>query len=316
MTTPTDPIPSWQHRLSIVIPAHNEAEAIATTLLALRRALPECEILVVDDGSTDATGNQVRAVPDIRLVRHVYNRGYGAAIKTGVQRARREYVAWFDADGEHRVEDLTALVERIERENLVAVIGERLNPGRSPVRVFGKFLIRLLARAMGVKLGSDLNCGLRVFRRPILQAFLFLLPNGFSASMTSTMVMIARRLPIAFQSVSVRPRIGVSKVKLIDGFSTLLLVLRIIMLFAPLRIFLQLGLGLIGVGLLYSLAIAFVVGRGFPIGGLLLMNAGMLLSMLGLVADQISQIRLQQLDHSEFEDFLIAAEDPEENESE
>ena len=283
-------------RLSVVIPAYNEVGGIAGTLRSLREAIPTCEIIVVDDGSTDGTGEQVRAFPDVTLLRHEYNRGYGGSLKTGMARASGDYVAWFDADGEHRVEDLIAMVAHLEREKLVAVIGHRTNPGSSLLRRSGKFGIRLLARSLGVHTGSDLNCGLRVFRRDIIVPLARLLPDGFSASMTSTMVMLARRYPIAFDPVATGPRVGESKVVLRDGFRSLLLVVRTIMLFAPLRIFLGSGAILIVVGSAYGLITAMIARAGLPVAALLLINTGLMLAMLGLIADQVSQTRLEQLD--------------------
>lgn len=297
-------------RLSVVIPAHNEVGGISGTLNSLREGLPECEIIVVDDGSTDGTGDQVRAFPDVTLAHHEYNRGYGASLKTGMRLATREYLAWFDGDGEHRVEDLTVMAERLEQERLVAVIGHRTKPGRSLFRQAGKLGIRLLARSLGVRAGSDLNCGLRVFRRDVIVPLSRLLPDGFSASMTSTMVMLAQRYPTAFQPVGVKPRIGESKVVLRDGFRSLLLVLRVIMLFAPLRIFLVPGAILLAIGAVYGFTTALVLRAGLPTAALFLMNAGMMLSMLGLIADQVSQTRLEQLRLPEIERATRRSSDP------
>ena len=156
--------------------------------------------------------------------------------------------------------------------------------------------IRLLARSLGVRAGAAFNCGLRVFRSTVILSYRSLLPDGFSASMTSTMIMLARRYPIAFQPVTVKPRVGASKVALLDGFASLMLVLRMMMLFAPLRIFLGMGSILLFLGTAYGLATAVILGLGLPTAALLLMNAGMMLCMLGLIADQVSQIRLREMD--------------------
>ncbi len=297
-TQPSDDS-AWRERLSIVIPAHEEATTIVRTLNGLREVLSDCEIIVVDDGSLDETAQVAGEVPDVRVVRHPINRGYGASLKTGMSLAEGDYIAWFDADGEHRPTDLVALVQHLHEERLMAVIGHRTNPGRSAFRSLGKFGIRMLARALGVNTGSDLNCGLRVFRREAILPNCPLLPDGFSASMTSTMVMLARSYPIAFQPVTVNSDASASSVTVRDGFATLMLVVRMVTLFAPLRIFLRLGALFLGVGAIYGLTMALVLGLGLPVAALLLMNAGMLLCMLGLIADQISQIRLAQLERVE-----------------
>lgn len=290
-----DKIETWQALLTVVIPAYNEQDAIAETLRNLRDRLPNAQVIAVDDCSSDATAARAREVPGVRVVSHSYNCGYGGALKTGMTLADRDYVAWFDADGEHRIEDLVAMVERLHRDRLVAVIGQRSSLGASPVRAIGKWLIRLTARSLEFRGGPDLNCGLRVFRRDVICRYLFVLPEGFSASLTSLMVMLERRYPVVFHPVSMKPRIGVSKVRLRDGFGTLALVVRTIMLFAPLRIFLRGGLAVTALGLIYSVLTALIHRSGIPVAGALVTMTGLLLIAVGLIADQISQLRLIQL---------------------
>jgi glycosyltransferase involved in cell wall biosynthesis len=290
----TDEKQRWADRLSVVIPAYNEEGGIRRTLTGLREALPTCEVIVVDDGSTDGTLEEAKAVPGVRLLKHSFNRGYGGALKTGMVAATRPYVAWFDADNEHRVEDLERMARRMDSEGLVAVIGRRPKGGPSVIRAYGKLAIRMLARSLGVDIGKDLNCGLRVFRRSVILRYLALLPDSFSASMTSTMMLIEEGYPFDFEDIQVGERIGTSKVQLGDGFFTLALVLRMVMLFAPLRIFLSLGGFFVASGTVYGLWRAISTGRGLPVAGLLLIVTGVLLLMFGLVADQISRLRLSQ----------------------
>jgi hypothetical protein len=230
------------------------------------------------------------------LVRQPFNRGYGASLKTGMLRSGRELVAWFDADNEHRAEDLAAMVRRLEDQRLAAVIGMRRQAGRTLLRSLGKWLIRTMVRSFGLAAGADLNCGLRVFRRAAILPYLAVISNRFSASMTSTLVMIERGYPIAFHPVDVNPRVGASKVALRDGFDTILLAFRLVMLFAPLRVFVPSGLALLAAGGAYGAAIALYAGRGLPIASLFLMSTGVLLIMMGLIADQISQFRLGQFE--------------------
>ena len=303
--------PTWPARLSIVVPAYNEEDGIVATLKKLRKAVPDAEIIAVDDGSSDRTAERAARVPNVQLIRHEFNQGYGAAIKSGMRAATRELVAWFDADDEHRVEDLAAMAEKLEQELLVAVIGRRTGAHQSVLRGVGKAAIKLLALSLGAHFGQDINCGLRVFRRSVVVRYLGLLPDRFSASMTSTMVMIERGYPIEFHDITVNVRIGTSKVKLADGFEALALVLRMVLLFAPLRIFLGLGSGLIVLGGTYSLVIGLAMGLGVPVAGLLVTIAGLLLCMLGLIADQISQLRLNQLPTIVPQHSMSAPTDPE-----
>jgi glycosyltransferase involved in cell wall biosynthesis len=287
--------------LSIVIPAFNEEDGIAATLEQLEKEVPEAEILVIDDGSQDRTSEVACRFPSVTLVRHPFNRGYGAALKTGMTLATRDYVAWFDADNEHKVSDLLEMLELIERDHLVAVIAERRHPGPSPIRKWGKWLIRSVARTLSARPPRDFNCGLRVFRRDVITRYLPLLPNGFSASVTSTMLLIERQYPFASHMIETNPRIGSSKVRLNDGFFAIMVVLRTIMMFAPMRIFLRFG-ALLGLGgAAYGLGVWYVNGLGIPASAVLVMLSGVVLILVGLLADQISQIRLAQLDKPYFE---------------
>ncbi len=286
---------SFADRLSIVIPAYNEAAGLSITIEALLRDCAGAEIIVVDDASQDATVAEVARFPGVRLVRHRYNRGQGGALKTGMRQASRPYVAWFDADNEHRTEDLTRLVEHIIAQDLVAVIGQRTDGSASLLRGAGKALIRMIGRQLKIRAGSDLNCGLRVFRREIILGYLPIVPDRFSASLMTTLILLERRYPIAFMPVTTNARVGSSTVRLRDGFDAILILLRAIMLFAPIRVFLPMGFWLAAIGVVYGAMIALIAGAGFPVAGMLLIVVGLLSMMLGLVADQISQMRLSQL---------------------
>ena len=284
------------NRLSIVVPAFNEERGIRETVRTLSSQFPGAEVIVVDDGSTDGTGQAALEFPTVIVAQHRFNRGYGAGLKTGMTIASREYVAWFDADNEHRAADLSEMLQRISHENLGAVIAQRRVAGPSPVRNVGKWAIRLLARALDIEGGKDINCGLRIFRRDVICRYLGLLPDSFSASTTSTAIMLERGYPIAYHDIELNPRIGESKVRIVHGFVALMLVLRIIMLFAPMRIFLRSGAILFAIGLIYGVAVAVAGGRGLPAAAIFLMLGGLLFVFFGLIADQISQMRLAQYD--------------------
>jgi hypothetical protein len=287
--------------LSIVIPAFNEEAGLPVALAAAREAFPAAEIIVVDDASRDGTAAVAAAVAGVRV-----NRGQGAALKTGMRAATGDWVAWFDADNEHRAADLARLVARAESERLVAVIGQRTGASASRLRGIGKALIRLVGRGLMVRAGGDLNCGLRLFRRAAIVRYLPLLPDRFSASLVTTLLMLERGYPIAFEPIDTNPRVGTSTVRLRDGFDAVLALIRAVLLFAPTRVFLPPAAVLIALGLVYSLVVAFAGGRGIPVGGVLVMGVGLLLGMLGLIADQISQMRLAQLPDAS----LALGEDP------
>jgi glycosyltransferase involved in cell wall biosynthesis len=280
--------------VSIIIPAYNEEDGIVTTLETLRQFFPAAEIIVVDDGSKDATADRVANFEGVRLIQHHFNRGYGGALKTGMRSSTRELIAWFDADNEHRADFLQEMIDRVQDEHLAAVLGQRPK-SVSIVRGVGKYFIRLLARILRVKSGTDLNCGLRVFKRDMIMPYLQILPDTYSASLTSTIILVEQNYPFVFHPIQTNRRIGSSKVALSDGFNTLLLVLRVITLFAPMRIFLQASLYLLSAGAIYSLYVALSKGLGIPVLGMFLMITGVLIGILGLIADQISQIRIAAL---------------------
>ncbi len=288
--------------LSIVIPAFNEAEGIELTLQSLAAEVAGAEIIVVDDHSQDATSKIAAGFAGTRIVRHHFNRGQGAALKTGMRLASRRYVAWFDADNQHRVSDLKALYVRMKGEHLVAVIGQRTSRSATLTRGVGKAVIRLIGRSLNVRTGSDLNCGLRIFQREVILGYMPLIPDRFSASLVSTLIMLERGYPIAFEAVETNPRLAGSTVRLRDGFDAVLQLVRAILLFAPLRFFLPIGLASLGLGALYSILIAAIRGLGLPVAGMFLMVMGVLVIMLGLLGDQISQMRLSQISRPLYHD--------------
>jgi len=280
--------------LSVVIPAFNEAQGIIVTLAALKAAFPTAEIIVVDDGSTDATAANAKYSEGVIVLSHRFNRGYGAALKTGMRHASRPLVAWFDADNEHSVEDLLTMRKLLCAEKMAAVVGER-DYSAPTVRRVGKAVIRIVARILGTRLGRDINCGLRIFRREVILPYIGLLPNSYSASLTSTMIMIERGYPFVFCPITPRSRIGESKVRLLHGFQSLYLLVRIIMLFGPLRIFFPLGSLLFVMGLAYGTTMGIYYQMGLPVLSSVTILLGAMIALLGLIADQVSQLRLAQL---------------------
>jgi len=294
MTSSNGLCPEWLNDLSIIVPVLNEKDGISSVISQLQQMLPEAEIVVVDDGSTDGTSEIIDRLKGVRIIRHGFNQGYGAALKSGMAVVTRKIVAWFDGDGEHRVEDLVDIVDQIVEKGLVAAIGQR------PVelahyRGIGKILIFSTARLLGLRVRGDLNCGLRAFRRDAILPYLPLLPDKFSASLTSTMIMLEKGYPLEFVPIRTNPRIGMSKVRLVDGISAFVLVLQMIMLFAPLRIFLPLGLCLILVGGFYGVWLTFLTAKGIPTLSVIVVVTGVVLCLQGLIADQLSALRLSRL---------------------
>lgn len=287
-------------QLCIIIPAFNEAEAIAATLTELRGFCPAAEIIVVDDGSTDATASIAARVDGVRVVSHHRNRGYGASIKTGIRSTARPFLAWYDADGQHRPQDLVAVAIPAIRGDYDLVVGTRgADSARQRDRVAGKLVLDVIARVVAGERIPDLNSGLRCLRRDIAMRYLHLLPDGFSASTTCTLMFLKRGYRVGYVPILVKSRVGTSTVKILsDGLRTVHLILRIVVLFEAFRVFTALGIGLAGTGVVYGVMRALIDGRGIPTLAGTAIIAGLLTFFMGIVADQVVELRKER-----FEDF-------------
>jgi hypothetical protein len=218
-------------------------------------------------------------------------------------------VAWFDADGQHSAADLADMIQRLHREQAHAVLGAR-HAGSHVVkrRVLGKRILKAAAEATAGRAIPDFNCGLRVFRRAILERYLDLLPDGFSASTTTTLLLLKRNYHVIFHPVHVSERIGKSTVRqLRDGLRAMHTILRLRMMFSALRTFSFFAAILIAGGVLYGLPLSFIRGEGFPVLAALAIILGVQVFCLGVVCDQISALRLERLGPSHLD--LDSAED-------
>jgi len=289
--------------LTILIPAYNEEEGLPPTLevLLAEPRLAGAQVIVIDDGSTDKTSEVVkRFQPRVRVFRHKRNQGYGAGIKSGTRLASTTYVAWFDADGQHRASDLASIYEEAVKEGYDAVLGART--AQSAVvksRVAGKKVLGFVANSVAQQHIPDINCGLRLFRRQQLLAYLPLLPDGFSASTTTTLLFIKRNRHFAFHPITVDQRVGKSTVKQVrDGMRTLHLMMRILFLFQAFKAFAIVAGFFFFLGIGYGLLMALTTGRGFPVLAELLSVVGVIVFCFGIVADQISALRIDLLERS------------------
>jgi glycosyltransferase involved in cell wall biosynthesis len=284
--------------VTIVIPAFNEAQAIAQVTADLRDRYPDHEILVVDDGSSDDTAGQVDR-DRVTLVRHERNRGYGASWKTAARRATGDVLVFYDGDGQFNPADVGRLMQQMHRERADAVLGWRQRGSHQPLsRRPGKLVLGWFVRYLTRTRIPDFNCGLRAIRREVLLRYLHLLPDGFSASTTSTIALLKRGYRVAWLPITVQPRIGKSSVRQVrDGLGTMMLIIRLVALFDPLRIFLPTAIVLMVVSLIYSVYEAIRWGLGVPVAGATVFIGGMLCFFLGIICDQVSALRLERFEN-------------------
>lgn len=290
--------------LTVIIPAFNEEAAIGESLRELRAAVPAAEILVIDDGSSDRTAEIARSIEGVRVLSHPRNQGYGASLKTAIRVSRRRFVVWYDADGQHRPEDLRNVVKPVLEGEKDVAIGVR---GRDSVpqgdRAVGKWLLYQVAQMVSRERIPDLNSGLRCFPRELLALHLYLLPDGFSASSTSTLLMLKRGYRVGWIPIVSRPRVGHSSVRILrDGLRTLHLIVRIVVLFEAFRVFTALGFALMGPGLIYGISVALLHGQGFPTLAGTAVIAGLVTFFMGIVADQVVELRKERLEDPTQED--------------
>jgi len=277
--------------VTIVIPAFNEGEAIGGVVSSLAAAGPWREIIVVDDGSQDDTSARARAA-GATVVRHPYNKGNGAAVKSGIRSAAGEYVLIVDGDGQHRPEDARRIVSRLGDYDLV--VGARSRTTQAThTRRFGNGALNGLASYLTGREIPDLTSGFRGARSAHLREFIHLLPNGFSTPTTTTLAFIKAGYNVAFEPIEARQRVGTSKIRLArDGAKFLMIILKIVTIFSPLRVFVPLSAGTFLLGVAYGIWNVIVHAR-IPNGSVLLILFAVVVFLVGLVSEQISALRFE-----------------------
>jgi len=277
--------------VSVVIPAYNEADVIADVVSALAAAGPWREIIVVDDGSKDGTASRAAAA-GATVVTHPYNKGNGAAVKSGIRRATGEFVMITDGDGQHRPDDARRLVARLGEFDLV--IGARGSATQAnQARKLGNTMLNGLASYLTGRPIPDLTSGFRGARREYLCEFLHLLPNGFSTPTTTTLAFIKAGYNVAFEPTEARARVGTSKIRLArDGAKFLIIILKIVTLFSPLRVFLPISLAALAVGAGYAIW-TIATQQHITNSSVLLIMLAVIVFLVGLVSEQIAALRFE-----------------------
>lgn len=275
-----------------IIPACNEAEGIAQVLRDLSGIDIIKEIIVVDDGSSDATVEEAEraGIAHLRIIRHDQNLGYGAALKTGIRAAQTEWILIIDADGTYPADRIPDLANEIQEADMVVGARVGANAAIPAIRRPAKWMLNRLANYLAQQKIPDLNSGLRLIRRSALEPFMRLLPQGFSFTTTITLAMLVNNYRVRYVSIDYHPRKGRSKIRPFrDTLNFVQLILRTILYFDPLRVFLPLS-----VLLFLGAFLVFLIGQmalpRIPDGTVLvLFVSGLQMLVLGLVADLINR---------------------------
>jgi glycosyltransferase involved in cell wall biosynthesis len=277
---------------TIVVPAFNEERSVGPLVEKLAGAGAWHQILVVDDGSTDETAARASAA-GATVLRHPYNKGNGAAVKTGIRHATGDHILIIDGDGQHKAADAVRLVSYLGEYDLV--IGARSTHTQAThLRMLGNTALNRLASYLTGRPVPDLTSGFRAARRSCLREFLHLLPNGFSTPTTTTLAFIKGGYNVRFEPIDAEARVGQSKIRLArDGAKFFIIILKIVTIFSPMRVFAPLS------------ALSFLLGAGYGVwtvvtdhkianGAVLLLMFAVMVFLVGLVSEQIAALRFER----------------------
>lgn len=275
--------------VTVLIPAFNEEESISGTVEAIRKFEPyvrALEIIVINDGSSDRTGEIARGLP-VTLLEHETNLGYGAGLKNGLRNARHDYILIADADGTYPLEDIPRLLA--EAQNYAMVVGARTGAivKVPPLRKPGKWIITRLAEYLSGRKIPDLNSGFRIFSKEVAMRFIQLYPEGFSFTTTITLAMMTNHYSVKFIPINYHRRVGKSSIKPLRDFTNFtILIIRICAYFKPLNVFVPPALSLI---LLGAMKAGFDYHHQGYLGlfGIVLAMTGVQMLFIGLLADLI-----------------------------
>ncbi len=276
--------------VSVVIPAFNEELAVRETILELREMFAgtevEAEIVVVDDGSQDDTAREAKSA-GARVIQHRSNRGYGASLKTGILAAENDIIAITDADGTYPAEFLPEMLARLEHADMV--VGSRTGAdvniplSRKPA----KWFLRVMANYVANTKIPDLNSGLRVFRRDVAVQYFAILSDQFSFTTTITLAMLCDKYAVRYVPINYRKRQGKSKIMPWDAGSFAVLIMRVAMLFRPLRVFLPIALVCMAYGL-FKMSVDLIYDPMISASAIFALISAMQLTLIGMLGEAIA----------------------------
>lgn len=284
-----------ERKICVIMPAYNEADAIGEVLdkLIPMAGKHGWEVIVVDDGSSDDTGKIAEGC-GAKVLTHSHNQGYGASLSTGVKATNADVVVFIDSDGQQDQSDIPRLLEHIDKYDMVA--GARTKDSHIDLhRRPGKRVLKWFANYLAKEKIPDINSGFRAFKRDVLQRYLHLMPVGFSFSTTSTFAMLKGGHQIKWIPIKTTRRIGTSTVKqLKHGPEVMMLMLRLTVLFDPLRVFLPVSGVLTFLAVVMTTLNFILYRRAIPASAIFLGISAVIIFMLGLLTDQVSAIRREQ----------------------
>ncbi len=280
--------------LAVILPAYNEIEGIEQAVFRTQAALAglDCssELIVVDDGSVDGTGDRARAT-GVRVVSHGANLGYGAALRTGILNTSARAVTIIDADGSYAPEAIPRLYGRLVDADMVVGARRLSSSGMSWARRPGKWLLNRFASYLVGRSIPDLNSGQRVVRREPLIRYLHLMPSGFSFTSTLTLALLSNGYRVLYEPIDYVQRTGRSKIRASHFGSFMLLVVRAVVLFSPLKVFLPLGAVLFAVGV--AKLVEDIVKWNLSETAVMAFLSALVVWVVGLLADMISRLQMQ-----------------------
>lgn len=288
--------------LTIIVPVYNEDQILALTG---KEIIEYCvkknwAVIFINDGSQDRSSsvlNELSTQPYVTILNHKVNRGYGGAIKSGIRYTKTSYLVTIDADGQHNLEDIDKLFDLAIQKNADLVVGNRGNSSdANTYRALGKQIIRTFARTLMPLPIQDLNSGFKLYRTELAKKYIKICPDTMAFSDVITLVFIKQRNLVLEQNISIKPRMaGKSTINIYTAIETIMEILNIAVLFNPLRIFLPISFLCIVLGFIWGITILIIVGHGVSVGAMLAIVTGIIFFVLGLLANQISALRMEQL---------------------
>jgi glycosyltransferase involved in cell wall biosynthesis len=283
--------------LTIIIPAYNEVDSLQSVLQAL---IPFCkvrdwEVIVVNDGSTDGTKELLSAfatTQNLKILHHKMNMGYGRAIKTGIKRVSTKYCITIDADGQHDLQDVEVIFKKMIDTDADLIVGSRKgNASLRFKRELGKFIIRNIAKLLMPLTVYDINSGMKMYNTSLAQRYIHICPDSMAFSDVITLTFIYQRNLVFEMPITIKERIGgKSKIRVRTAFETIMEIINIVTLFNPMRIFLPLSLFFISISIIWEIPI-LLRGNGVSTGALLGFITGLIFFLLGLIAEQLGNLR-------------------------